>query len=281
MAKDSALAGSWAVVTGASSGLGREVAKRLATTHRSNLVLVARRNDLLESLAAEVRGYGVEARVIVLDLSTESAACALRAEVDNINDIAAVVLCAGVTHFGEATAMSPADIQRVNATNVQSTATLLSAFAKLFEERRVPGYILVISSMSALIPLPFQAAYSASKSYVRSFVTAVRAEGLSADVSITMAYPLGMDTEMVRGSALQKLVGPNRIGSISVSRCADRAISDLLRRKSVSLVGFWTRIVYLLAIIVPDTWLTRIVTFVYRNAWLEQKAAMAPLDGGQ
>ncbi|MBB6122878.1 hypothetical protein FHS92_000585 [Sphingobium subterraneum] len=256
------------------------MAERLAEFHGANLVLVGRRRDLLDSLAAKVRGHGREARVMALDLSAAADTASLIAEVDGMADIAAVVLCAGITYFGDAMAMSPAEIERVNSLNVSSTATLLLGFARIFGEQRVPGRILVVSSMSALIPLPFQAAYSASKSYIRSLVIALRAEWTRSDISMTIAYPLGMDTEMTRGSGLQKLVEGKKFGSIPVTRCADRAIDDLIRRRPVSLVGLTSRILYVLAMMVPDTWLTQIAGRVYKNAWVKQGAVSLSSNDG-
>lgn len=268
--RTSSLTGTWVLVTGASSGLGRRMAERLAERHAANLILVARRRDLLEDVAAKVCSYGVEARLVELDLTTDDAVPTLTATLANIEDVSAAILCAGLTYFGDATEMSDSDVRRLNAINVDSTAMLLLMLTKIFNKRNVSGRILVISSMASLIPIPFLAAYSSSKIYIVSFISAFRKEQCNSKISITIAYPLGMDTEMTRDSRLQRMIKKNSMGSISVTQCADQAIDDFLRRKSVSLAGLPSRALYFLAMILPRTWMTAMSGRIYRKAWIDK-----------
>ncbi|MGB1016171.1 MAG: SDR family NAD(P)-dependent oxidoreductase, partial [Nannocystaceae bacterium] len=151
----------WVLVTGASSGLGREIARDLAVRHRANLVIVARRLGRLEELAGELRAAaGVEVVPIAADLSIEQDVENLFAQATDGRDIYGVVLNAGITHFGEQTKLEWPRFKAMLATNVTSLVHLVHLFLPYLIEQQQEGGILLVSSMASLVPVPFQSAYS-------------------------------------------------------------------------------------------------------------------------
>lgn len=265
MTRAEALAGKWVLVTGASSGLGRRLAERLVELHRADVILVARRDALLTETAARLAARGGRIRTVALDLTAEGAVARLAAELAEVDELAAAVLCAGVTHFGEATGTDEAALRRLNALNVDATTSLLLQMARQFGKRGQAGRILIVSSMAAIVPVPFQAAYGASKAYVSAFVRALRHEPLSG-TSITIAYPLGMDTDMTRDTGLRSIMERHPLGTVSLTRCADKAIADLIARRPTSLVGVPAHLLFALAKLLPRSWLSAAAGRAYGQA---------------
>ncbi|MBI1277512.1 MAG: SDR family NAD(P)-dependent oxidoreductase [Anaerolineaceae bacterium] len=173
--------GSWAVVTGASDGIGRAMALCLAEAGL-NLVLVARRSFLLEQLASELSDrYGIDAVSIPADLSDETAVDSVLAETSHL-DIGLLVACAG---FGTAGQFIELPLDReLNMLNVNCRAVLAMShhFGRRFAQQKRGGMVLM-SSLVAFQGVPLSANYAATKAYIQSL-----AEGLQTELS-----PFGVD----------------------------------------------------------------------------------------
>ncbi|MFN3587103.1 MAG: SDR family NAD(P)-dependent oxidoreductase, partial [Moraxellaceae bacterium] len=129
MSKHMELAGRWVLVTGASSGLGEEMARQLARDHGASLILVARRADRLEALAGELsRAHGVRCRVLPADMTRAEDVEKVFAQAIAIGDVQAVILNAGITHFGQHVELGRAALEQLIATNVGSVVRLTSLF---------------------------------------------------------------------------------------------------------------------------------------------------------
>jgi uncharacterized protein len=158
--------GRWVVVTGASSGLGREMAKLLATEYGANLVLVARRKERLEELQSEIeKAAGVSVVSIVADLSKHDDVDRVFREASTDRQVYAVVLNAGVTHFGSYNELSWTAFQTMLATNVTSVVRLTTLFLPYLEQLDHGGGILLVASMAGLTPVPYQTAYSGTRRF--------------------------------------------------------------------------------------------------------------------
>lgn len=187
------LKGRWAVVTGASSGLGVEFARDLAR-RGANLVLVARRAEPMDALAAELRGaQGVEIVVEPLDLGAPNASeeimgrLAARAIAPDI-----LVNNAGFGIHGEFLDQDADRLKAMLDLNVTALTLLTNAFARAMAARG-EGYILLVASVGAYQPMPLYAAYGASKAYVLSFGEALNAE-LAPAVKVSVLSPGLMET---------------------------------------------------------------------------------------
>ena len=183
-----------ALVTGASSGIGREIAKEL-DKRGFRLILAARRADRLEELAAQLN----DTRVITCDLSREDEC---RRLYDEVKDEKATVLVnnAGFGKLGRFEQIPLEDELRMIDTNVRAVHILTKLFLRdLIEEDR--GYILNVASSAGLMPGgPLMAAYYATKAYVTSLTSSIYEELKMADsrVKISALCPGPVDTEFNR-----------------------------------------------------------------------------------
>jgi uncharacterized protein len=167
---------SWVLVTGASSGLGAEMARLLARKG-ANLILTARSRPRLEELAADLeRVNGVEVRVIAEDLSAHGGAGRLLAAIGALGvEVEHLVNNAGFGSSGSFATTSPereADMVRVN---VESVVTLTRGLLPRMIERRRGG-VINVASTAAFQPVPYMATYGATKAFVVSFTLALATE---------------------------------------------------------------------------------------------------------
>lgn len=178
-----------ALVTGASSGIGREVARVLASQGLA-VVAVGRSGPRLEALAGELGSvHGVRVWPVVCDLSRPAAALELseRLEREGV-EVDVLVNNAGVGLMGPAVGLDPAAVEGMLGLNVVSLTTLSAVLGRRMAERR-RGWILNIGSVVGYFAVPYFAAYAASKAYVRSWSAALRQELAGSGVSVTCVSP--------------------------------------------------------------------------------------------
>jgi hypothetical protein len=174
------------VVTGASSGIGADIARELAKRGHG-LTLVARRTDLLKSLASELSN--VRAEVIAADLTDADARAALLAEIEARGLTPAVLVNnAGFSTTGPVARSDHAREVAMLRTNVEAVADLCSLFVPGMVDRGA-GAVLNVASTAAFQPLPGQAGYAATKSFVLSYTHALRAELRGTGVTATVLCP--------------------------------------------------------------------------------------------
>ena len=193
----------YALITGASSGIGKEFAK-LHASKGGNLVIVARREDRLSELKKELeQKYGITVEVIVKDLSLNQAAEEIYKEVKAKNiTIDYLINNAGFGGRGEFHIRSmEQDIQMIQV-NVITLTKLTKLFLPDFINRG-EGKILNVSSTAATMPGPLQAVYYATKAYVTSFGNAVWQEIKGTGVTLTTLMPGAMDTGFAKASDME------------------------------------------------------------------------------
>ena len=179
--------GGWAVVTGASSGLGRGLAARLADRGMS-LVLHGRNHARLDEAAHEIRDASrVEVETVAADLSTRAGVSAL---IDHVGDRPVEVLVnnAGFGSYGPFVEADPDREADELAVDVDAVVTLARAFLPGMVARGSGG-ILNVASTIAFQPAPNQAVYGASKAFVLSFSQALWAEARGSGVAVTALCP--------------------------------------------------------------------------------------------
>lgn len=244
--------GPYALVTGASAGIGEEFARQLAG-RGLNLVLVARRGDKLEELAAALRG--VEVKVLPLDLLAPDAIATLLKETESL-DIGLAVLNAGILTLG-----SFLDVPLDNHTNMALLNSVVPMqLAHHFGRRLVArgrGGLLFVASVAGEHPIPYEATYSASKAYTSSLGQSLRVELAREGVAVTVLAPGLVDTDMVKNAPIDVPKGPlaitgpepvvraalNGLGKKSIvipgasNKLADSALRHLPRWAAVKIVG--------------------------------------------
>jgi len=183
------MAGMTALITGASSGIGLELAKLFAADGH-DLVLVARRADLLEALARELRGRsGITVRVWPEDLADPAAPTRLfeRARSEGV----AIDMLVNNAGFGALGPFADLPGERQLAMidlNIRALTDLCHLFLPAMRQRR-QGRILNVASMAGFLPGPHMAVYYASKAYVLSFSEALSAELAGSGVTVTCLCP--------------------------------------------------------------------------------------------
>jgi short-subunit dehydrogenase len=183
--------GSVALVTGASSGIGRELARQLSARGHE-LVIVARRRDRLDELAAELSG---RVEVVACDVSDPVQRDSLRGRVAALGlTVDVLVPCAGFGMGGEFIAQDKQRVQLMIRTNVESTVALCGMFGPEMAERG-RGAILIVSSMAGNQPMTLFGVYSATKAAVTSFGETLHEELRPYGVTVTVLCPGSVSTE--------------------------------------------------------------------------------------
>jgi uncharacterized protein len=179
--------GAWAVVTGASDGIGRALACCLAESG-VHLVLVARRLEVLEALASELSAaHGIETQLVDSDLGTTKGVNDVFRVCEGL-DVGLLVAAAG---FGTSGRFVDGDIDAelgMIDLNCRAVAALSHHFGARFAERRRGGIVLC-SSLVAFQGVPRAANYSATKAYVQSFAEAIRVELMPFGVDVVSSAP--------------------------------------------------------------------------------------------
>lgn len=183
-----------AVVTGASSGIGVEIARELASRGHG-VTLVARRGDRLEELAAELQGRGTRAEVLVADLGHPSARAELLGRVHGLGlEPHILVNNAGFSTTGPVHASDPARELAMIEVDVAAVADLCSRFLPGMVERG-RGAVLNVASTAGFQPLPGQAGYAACKAFVLSYTRSLHGELAGRGVTATALCPGPVRTE--------------------------------------------------------------------------------------
>lgn len=192
--------GDWAVVTGASSGIGEAYARRL-TAAGLNLVIVARRVDRLRSLREELElAHGRHVNVVEADLSLPDGAESIaRATVDL--DVGIVISNAGYSDPGAFLAASAESRHRSAHLNVLTAVDLAHTFGTRFVERG-RGAMIFTGSTSAFSPVPLLASYAASKSFLGSFAESLHDEWKGSGVDVLVSHPGPTKTELVESEGV-------------------------------------------------------------------------------
>lgn len=189
------LRGQWALVTGASSGIGREYCVQLAS-RGVNLILVARRKMRLDDIARELeRDSGIRTVVIVQDLGAPEAPDLIRARVNDAGiGIRLLVNNAAFGHWGRFEDSSSANYQAMLHANVCSLVGLTRVFLPDLE-RAAPSAVVNVASAAAYQPVPYMAVYAASKAFVMSFSLALFGELSSRGILVQTLVPGATESE--------------------------------------------------------------------------------------
>ena len=250
----------YAVVTGASSGLGLEFAKLLAKKGYY-LVLVARRTERLEALKLEIlNSYKLDIHVVSLDLSDTTAAKKLLDYTQqNKLKVSILINNAGFGTSGDFLSVPLEKTVEMLQLNITTLTQLSYLFGNEMKKNKL-GYILQVSSVGAFQPSPSFAAYSATKSYVMLFSEALDFELKGTGVSVTKLYPGATKTEFfeVANTKVNKLVENSLMTAASV---ASIALEAMFNRKRSIVPGNMNKISTLLVQLLPR----KLATYIAAN----------------
>lgn len=258
---------STALITGASSGIGRALALEHAAAG-GDLVIVARRRDRLEALAETIRErHGVSVRVECLDLGGDGAVDRLHEACRDL-EIDWLVNNAGFGGLGRFDRQPLADSEAMIRLNVSVLTALCHRFVQPMIERG-RGRILNVGSTAGFVPGPLQAVYYASKAYVNSFSLALGHELRDTGVSVTVLAPGPVATEFMevasRPDYRARSFGPS---AEAVARFAYRAANE---RRRMAIDDWRLRIVARVAGLMPRAWILAL-----SRRFLEEKMKDGP-----
>ena len=179
--------GPWAVVTGASDGIGKAMAVELAAAG-IDLVLVARRQELLEALASDLKArHGVNIRVLPIDLAQPAAAATIANETSAL-DVGLFAAIAGFGTSGDFVGCSlDSELEMIDV-NCRVVVDLVHRFASRFVAQRRGGLVLM-SSLLAFQGVPRAATYAATKAFIQTFAEGLRLELGRAGVDVIASAP--------------------------------------------------------------------------------------------
>ena len=252
-----------AVVTGASSGIGRAFAKQLAT-RGYDLVLVARSRDRLEALAAELRDRdGARARVFVADLGEAGAL----AEVENLLHSAPPDLLVNNAGFGTAGAFHERDLERESEllrVNVIALVRLTHASLPGMLERG-SGAVINVSSLAGEVPSGFNATYGASKAFVTSFTHALREELRDTGVTVQCLLPGITATAWAETAGIDTSNTPSMLVSDPLD-VAKASLAALEGGSAECIPGVASRMLAFTQRVMPRAWMRRTTAKATKNS---------------
>ena len=188
------------LVTGASGGIGRAIALRLARDGYDIVVHYHRGRDPAEQVAGEIAALGRAARLMYFDVAQRDAVqAALAADIEQHGAYYGVVCNAGITRDAAFPAMSGEDWDQVIRTNLDSFYNVLQPLIMPMVRRRAPGRIVTLASASGLIGNRGQANYSAAKGGIIAATKALAVELAKRQITVNCVAPGLIDTPMING----------------------------------------------------------------------------------
>jgi short-subunit dehydrogenase len=223
--------GPWALVTGASSGIGEEFARQVAASG-INVVLAARREDRLKEVAAGIEArYHVQARALSVDLSRDGMLDTVAGATDDL-DIGLVVSNAGTGNPGPFISIPRARLREIVQLNVVAHLELAHHFGHRLAMRGRGGLVLV-SAAAAAGGLPYMANDSATKAYPLNLGEALHVELGQAGVNVTVLAPLIVNTGVIARMGIDAVPLPAE--AISAEQAVDEALTALEENRATTV----------------------------------------------
>jgi len=224
-----------ALITGASSGIGKELAY-VHAKQKGDLVIVARRQAELESLKKELESkFGVEVKIIVKDLTLKEAPQEIYDELKQSGvQVEYLINNAGFGGRGKFHERDWNMDQAMINLNIMALTALTRLFLPDFVKRN-SGRILNVASTAAFIPGPLQAVYFATKSYVVSFSNAIAEELNDTNITVTALCPGATETEFAKTSGMDKTSLFNK--TFTAAKVAEDGYRAMIKGKLVEVAG--------------------------------------------
>lgn len=248
-------AGEYALVTGASSGIGYAFAVQLAA-RGYGVVLVSNRDGENRAAAERIaREYGVATLPLCMDLAQPDAAERLHAETSRRGlEVSVLVSNAGILLFGLLADTPPERLRTIVALHCMTPLLLCRLYGDTMRHRG-GGRILVVSSLTAWMPWPTIAAYAATKAFLHSLTRSLDAELRDGRVTVTTLYPGAVDTPLYTLPERRRrwLV---RCGvMLSPDRVARLGLRALFRGRRRCIPGLFTKLCLFFCRLIPPSWL--------------------------
>jgi short-subunit dehydrogenase len=224
------------LITGASGGIGYELAKLFARDHH-NLILVARSGETLAQVAAELQAHGVTVKTIALDLTELPSPKFLFDQLQREGiDVDILVNNAGFGAFGEFAQMPEDEILGQIQLNIAALTELTRLFAPPMVKRR-SGRIMNVASTAAFQPGPLMAVYYATKAYVLSFSEAIANELRGSGVTVTCFCPGATYTGFAKRAGVENSRLFKQVGAMSAEKVALDGYRAVMEGRGLAISG--------------------------------------------
>jgi len=255
----------YTLITGASSGIGYDLAK-IAAADGKNLILVARSEDKLEQLAEELRkSYPIEVVSIAVDLSDETGVNELISEVETGNlAIDTLVNNAGFGDFGD---FAKADLAK-NMEMIRLNISALTHLTHTFMQKMLisgKGRIMNVASTASFMPGPGMAVYYASKAYVLSFSEALTRELKGSGVTVTTLCPGPTNTDFAKVSGLGHSLMHRMLPPATSLDVAKAGYKAMLKGKSIEIPGIMNKLSALTPRFSPRSMVRNLIYNIHKN----------------
>jgi uncharacterized protein len=230
------VASSTVLITGASGGIGYEMAKLFARDHH-NLVLVARSADKLAQVAKELQAYGVTVKTIALDLAAPPAPKFLFDQIQREGiTIDILINNAGFGAFGNFAQMPEQEILGQIDLNIRALTELTRLFLPPMIARR-SGRIMNVASTAAFQPGPLMAVYYSTKAYVLSFSEAIANELRGSGVTVTCFCPGATHTDFAKRAGVENSRLFKQVGAMSAEKVALDGYRAVMEGRGLAISG--------------------------------------------
>lgn len=250
----------YALITGASSGMGLHYALQLAQKGYG-IIIVSNRHDDNIIAADKVRNAvsGSDVRIIDADLTSVYAPEFIYDTVKKWNvEVDVLVSNAGILLFSTLIKTSAANLERIIALHCLAPLKLIRLFAEDMATRR-HGYILIVSSATAWMPYPTISHYAATKAFLKSFARSLWFEMRRYGVGVTTVYPGAVDTPLYELSQKKRNI-LRKLGVMqSPGETVSTALKCMFRKRHKCIPGVFTKIIVLLCSVTPSIMLLPIL----------------------
>lgn len=240
----------YTLITGASCGLGKELATECARRGR-NLILTALPGENVKDVGQQLAlNYNIKVVGFEADLTKTIELKELARMVNESYRVDMLINNAGLggaVSFMEAT---PEYIEQIILVNTYALVMLTRLLLPNLK-RQGKAYILNIASLAAFSPMPFKTVYPASKAFVYSFSRGLDAELRGTGISVSVAHPGGMKTNAEVSSRIEKHNKLIQSTTLSAGRVAQICISRLLKKRKIIIPGFFNKVYWLLLKFLP------------------------------
>ena len=243
-----------AIITGASSGIGREFAKQLKDSCGADeFWFIARRRENMEALRDEL---GVRAEIISADLSAKEGIDAVRVLLEEKKpSVKYLVNAAGFGNFGAFDELSESEVAGMIDLNVKATVLLTHMIVPYMERG---GRIVQLGSGSCFTPLPYFNVYSSSKVFVLHYTKSLNYELKKYGVRATCFCPGWVETDFLEKSKANGKTHPKKMTPLlKCDKVVARCIKAMKRGRAMCVTGYYTKLQHLLFKLLPDSLLTK------------------------
>lgn len=247
------LKGKWAIVTGASSGIGYCFSLRLAE-YGCNLVMISNQPEELRQKAGEIEKlFNVRTLTLDIDLTAPDAVSSIEKEIDAKGlDVEILINNAGIFSFKPVVDTPEGKIECFIDLHV-GAVTRLSRWFALRRKEKGSGWLLNMSSMSCWTPMPGIAMYAATKAYIRVFTRALRYEMKDYGVNVMAACPGGIATDLFGLPENLKKLAVNICVLQTPEKFTKKALRQLMKGKQQYINGWLNRSAILFVGITPTS----------------------------